>query len=719
MPMLRSFIVLLTLFFGSFAWSAGIEGTYRILKDSNGTAPKAGAVVEITFAKSSFKLKAVMPSETVEDKGTYRLIGNTMTITFEEMEQGQKTGPYTLKDGILTLPFMMFSNGKGTSTWQNVDTVAASSQASGSSLSEVLKRTLEDAQKSAKEKGKVDRLATLAVTDVKGGLAESYYVQATLFFMKSYYFEAWYGFAKAAQLQPTNGVYLNNLAMVLMELDKYGDALVILKEVTAWFPNLDPPWGNLATAYWKTRDLAKAEAAVKRAITLSPNTGLYQYLYGKILKEKGRKQEAQKYFDQAWVLGYAGSGREGEPGGGGATPGGTASGTGTGAGGEEGSGTEASGKGTSASGKGTPAKPTPPSKDKPFPPEWVGHYEAKYVRARSGETGKEANTQFGQGMTGTNINLQTLACAKEFSMDISSTGAITGRGKVMYVYQGKAASPVMGLAPTAILAGQGGFGTNLKGGYQIRDWSFSGKVDSDGNVEITGMPQGQLDLLNVGKWQKISTWSPLPPDAPGPAMRGPFHMKLATGKESGPHIRVDQWLNLDDKLIRRVHYQAFIVKSTQPLTPDCQYVKAEEPKCPASEYIKTKVSMTPVEGVTVEASTTYQKGEGGVEAQQETTTKMGNDAVNLDTTGKISVEASKGMFTGSAEFNPTDGSYAVSVGVGIDTSSVLKGAPASISQKIELVYDSKCGWGIKGSMGAKMGKAGAGVEGVVYLNKGI
>lgn len=135
-------------------------------------------------------------------------------------------------------------------------------------------------------------------------------------------------------------------------------------------------------------------------------------------------------------------------------------------------------------------------------------------------------------------------------------------------------------------------------------------------------------------------------------MRGPFHMKLATGKESGPHIRVDQWLNLNDKLIKRVHYQAFIVKSSQPLTPDCQYTKPEEPKCPASEYIKTKVSMTPHEGVTVEA-------------QQETTTKVGTDAINIDTTGKISAEGSKGMFTGSAEFNPTDGSYAVSVGVGI------------------------------------------------------
>ena len=69
--------------------------------------------------------------------------------------------------------------------------------------------------------------------------------------------------------------------------------------------------------------------------------------------------------------------------------------------------------------------------------------------------------------------------------------------------------------------------------------------------------------------------------------------------------------------------------------------------------------------------------------------------------------------------NPTDGSYAVAVGVGVDTSQVLKGSPAKISEKIELVYDSKCGWGIKGTAGAKIGKVGASVEGAVYFNKGI
>lgn len=700
-----------------------LVGTWRLVKESDGSAPKARAVVNLTLsADGRLTLKAVQPGEVFEDSGTWSTSGDRITMRFKEMEKSCTAQRYVLSGASLTLPIRILNDGPGTSTWTSA---ASQSTPAAGSLAEILRRTLEEskAKNNQKSRATLDRLASLGAPDVRGGLAESYYVQASIFFMKSYYDEAWYGFAMAAELQPLNGVYLNNLAMVLMELDRYADALAILQQVTAWFPNLDPPWGNLAVAFRKTGDLAKAETAVKQAMAISPNTGLYQYLYGKILKENGRAQEAKKYFDIAWQLGYAGSGREGEPGS--SEPGGTGSGSATtasGSGGRSPGAPPPPGAPASRPGAAQPgAKPGSASRPQGgvFPPEWVGHYEARYVRARSGENAKEASTAFGQGLTGTNVNLQTLACAKEFSMDISSTGSVTGRGRIMYVYQGKALNPMMGLMPTVGTVGMGGFAVNLKDGYQIRDWTFSGTVDPQGRAEIQGIPQQELDLLNVGQWQKIKTWSPLPPDAAGAAMRGPFHMTLATGKESGPHIRVDQWLNLGDKLIRRVHYEAFIVKSSQAITPDCKYEKPAEAKCPASEYIKTKVSLSPHEGVTVEASTTFTKGQGGVEQQGETTTKVGTDAVNVDTSGKFSVEGSKGMFTGSAEFNPTDGSYAVSVGVGVDTSQVLKDAPASISQKIELVYDSKCGWGIKGTMSGKAGKFGAGVEGAVFFNKGV
>jgi hypothetical protein len=76
------------------------------------------------------------------------------------------------------------------------------------------------------------------------------------------------------------------------------------------------------------------------------------------------------------------------------------------------------------------------------------------------------------------------------------------------------------------------------------------------------------------------------------------------------------------------------------------------------------------------------------------------------------------MLSGSAQFNPTDGSYSMSVGVGVDTGAFLPG-PAKLSEKVELVYDSSCGWGIKGTGSVNAGAAGAGIEGAIFFNKGL
>ncbi len=699
----------LILLYGASVLAQDLAGTYRLVRESGGHTPKAKATITLVFAPGGrLSIKAVQPGEVVEDTGTWKVNGKRITLRLKDMQKSATHADFTFDGTTLVLPLRMMSDDPGTSTWGREGALAVAKDSPAEDMGALLTRTLAESQRqdNAAARGKVDRLAVMALADVKGGLAEAYYAQACVFFLKHYFHEAWYGFAKAGSLAPTNAVYLNNLAMVLLELKRPDDALAILQWVTAGFPKLDSPHGNLGATWLLKGQPEKALAAFTKAKALSPETGLYLYGAGKALATLGRTEEAQRNFEAAWAVGYAGSGREGQPGG----------------------SESATTKGAKSGPKPVPKPPKPnpqTKKDKPFPPEWVGHYEAKYVRARSGQDAKEATTQFGKGMTGTTIHLQTLACAKSFSMDISSSGQITGHGKVMYVYQGKAMNPAMGLAggPLAV-ALAGGFATNLKDGFQVRDWSFSGSVDVDGNVEIQGLPTEELPLLNTGKWQKIKPWSALPPDGSGAAMKGPFHMILTSQAKQPPAIQVDQWLELGDALIRRVHYEAYIVKSATPLTPDCSFTQAKEAKCPASEYLKTKVSLTPKEGVTIEASKTFTKQDGKVDVANETSTKVGTDAVNVDTSGKFSAEGSKGMFTGSMEFNPTDGSYAVSVGIGVDAASVIKDrtgkeSPANLSQKIELVYDSKCGWGIKGTMGAKLGKAGAGVEGCVYFNKGM
>lgn len=349
-----------------------------------------------------------------------------------------------------------------------------------------------------------------------------------------------------------------------------------------------------------------------------------------------------------------------------------------------------------------------------IPAEWVGRYQAKVVSASSGMDGDRA-TSFGKGMTQTTLTLQTLACANQFTMDISRDGSITGRGRLMYVYQGTAANPTMMLAPAMAVAGAGGFAVNLKDGKQFRDWRFTGHVTPEGDVTIEGIPDQPMDMLNVGKWEKHRPWSPLPPVSKK-QMRGPFKMKLASEKGGPPAIRVEQFLQLDDALIRRVHYQAYIFRSDGNVTPVCRHNEPARPKCAATEYIKTKGVVGVDGGYTIESSRDMKSGETAV------TSKVGGGEATMgfssDSSGNVAWEGNAGLLVGSTQFNPTDGSYSMTVGVGVDTGKLLPG-PAKLSEKVELVYDSACGWGIKGSGGINAGATGAGFEGAIFLSKGI
>jgi hypothetical protein len=352
-----------------------------------------------------------------------------------------------------------------------------------------------------------------------------------------------------------------------------------------------------------------------------------------------------------------------------------------------------------------------------IPAAWVGRYQAQVVSATSGKEGDAVST-FGKGMTQTTLMLQTQACAQSFTMDVGRSGAISGRGRIMYVYQGSGGAAAMMLAPAAAAAGAGGFTVNLKDGKQFRDWSFTGQVSPDGTVTIDGLPGEPMDLLNNGRWEKHRPWSVLPPQDKS-KMRGPFIMKLSGGgggQAGPPAIRVDQQLQLDDALIKKVRYRAFIVRSDTDITPQCQAPVPAAQKCAASEYLKTKGTIG-VDGVyTIESSRDMKSGETSV------TSKVGGGeataGMSSDSSGNLAWEGNAGALVGSTQFNPTDGSYSATIGVGVDTGSFLPG-PAKLSEKVEIVYDSACGWGIKGSGGINAGAAGAGVEGAIFFTKAL
>lgn len=672
-----------------------LSGKYTLVKESDGQSPKSGASITLNFnANGSFTLTAKMPGTTVTDKGTYKISGSTINISFNEMEQGKQSGPYSLEEGTLILPFKMLKNVKGSSTWQKEGTTANNNKIATAPVAETINKWADYAKGKIKSQTFIDNAAATTSKKVKNNLAQGYYVQGVMLFFKKYYMEALYAFAKASQLEKENVLYLNNLSMLLMEMDKYGDAISILEEITKLNPKIASAWGNLAISYFFTNNLPAAGIAIGKAIAIDPECGGYYYTEGVIEKKKGNTTKAQQSFDKSWEQGYAGKGREGSP-------------------------AKSGNKASANKNNGKATKPTPAPKKTSGKTKsemiaiWQGHYEAENISAKSGETAAEANTQFGKDNYQTNINLVTIACVKSFSMDISKNGVITGQGEIMYVYRGGAMNPVANISGMAQAYG-GGFKTNLKDGFQIRNWNFTGSIDENGNIEINGLPSEKLDLYNINEWQKITPWSPLKPDAPGAAMKGPFHLKMTEGKDGKHFAQLDDYLALNDKLIKKVHYQTLILKTDDKLTPDCMAPVVAPPAndCPASEFIKTKVAMTQNDHITVEKSTTYTKDANG------------NVKANTENAVNVSSEFSAGMATGSVEFH-TDGSFECTVGIGMSTPDFnLKGMEIKGSEKLELIYDSKCGFGVKASAAAKanvkhVAEGSASVEGVIFFNKGL
>jgi hypothetical protein len=305
------------------AGPAAPAGTWRLMKDSDGRTPKSDAVIELVFGNGTFTVKAVQPGETVEDTGTFKVNGRSISMEFRELAQGKVSGAFTVSPDTLVLPFKMLSDGRGWSMWMTPAALEAflakvpRRPSTPETMQQLLAREqgVAEAFGNAKERAAIDQRAAAQAAKYKGGQAEAYYAIGTVHFLKGYYREAWYAFAKAAVLQPTNAVYLHNLATVLQEIGSAQDARTILEWVTKNYPNLDPPWGSLGIVCLQLNDAACANAALAKARALAPENGLYDYAQGKLLAGQGKTAEAQGWYAKAFGKGYGGSGNEGGKGG--------------------------------------------------------------------------------------------------------------------------------------------------------------------------------------------------------------------------------------------------------------------------------------------------------------------------------------------------------------------------------------------------------------------
>ena len=293
-------------------------GTWRLFKDQDGKVPRRGAVVEMTLKGGKFTFRAVQPEETVTDAGTYSVRGRRITVEFAQLAQGRKSGSFSRSADTLVLPFQVLSDAPGWSMWMTPAALESFlAKVPSKPATETMPQLLARVQKVAEAFGN-DRERQAMASRAKahagryeGGEAEAWYAQGAVFFMKGYHREAWYGFARASVLQPTNALYLHNLATVLQEIGSQSDARRILEWVTANYPNLDPPFGGLAIGCLALKDAACARAAAQKAQSLAPTNGLYDYVLGRAHEQEGREDLAQAAYRRAFDKGYSGPAREG------------------------------------------------------------------------------------------------------------------------------------------------------------------------------------------------------------------------------------------------------------------------------------------------------------------------------------------------------------------------------------------------------------------------
>jgi uncharacterized protein DUF4412 len=105
------------------AFAQEIAGAYLLLGDSDGTKPKTGARLELTFSGATagaVKLFATRPGEVVRDTGTYSISDHRITIRFNEVDWAAQNQAFQFDGCTLTLPFKAVSatEGPGTSDWR-------------------------------------------------------------------------------------------------------------------------------------------------------------------------------------------------------------------------------------------------------------------------------------------------------------------------------------------------------------------------------------------------------------------------------------------------------------------------------------------------------------------------------------------------------------------------------------------------------------------------
>jgi hypothetical protein len=120
-------------------------GGYEMVSESGGWHPAANARVELNFvAPGTVTLRATKPDEFLTDIGTFTISGQSITLELPEVGRRVSNGHFTFEGDNLVLPFQLFNEAPGTSTWKRIG-------GSGDALSDAIQGSSEVAQQNGRE----------------------------------------------------------------------------------------------------------------------------------------------------------------------------------------------------------------------------------------------------------------------------------------------------------------------------------------------------------------------------------------------------------------------------------------------------------------------------------------------------------------------------------------------------------------------------------------
>lgn len=133
---------------------------------------------------------------------------------------------------------------------------------------------------------------------------EVYRIIGFAYFSSFNYDSAFYFFREGLKFKPDDMEMNFNASLAKIQLQKFDEAIPILKHLTSVFPNHEEGFYNLALCYTNKGDYDAALPYYQKVNQLNPNRGDAYFYEGKIYEVKGDATKSAAFYKRAADLGY-------------------------------------------------------------------------------------------------------------------------------------------------------------------------------------------------------------------------------------------------------------------------------------------------------------------------------------------------------------------------------------------------------------------------------